>query len=115
MTHDRHGEDQRLDAWLASSTPPPAPAHLRRAILSAAHATLVPTRPHWTTALRQAWRELGGLRIAAPVMAMALAIGLGAANHLWQTSMTNRSTDDLLELALIQGDYGDLLAARTDP
>ncbi|HET9049133.1 MAG TPA: hypothetical protein VFN29_09285 [Chiayiivirga sp.] len=109
----RHpGDDERLDAWLASSQPPAVPAHLRKAILSAT-CSMAPTAPmSWRDSLRALWLELGGLRIAAPVMVMALAIGLGAAQHLWQSSMPTDSGDDLMTLALIDGGYDNLLAAQ---
>ncbi|MCB1567564.1 MAG: hypothetical protein KDI69_01920 [Xanthomonadales bacterium] len=112
MNTPRPHDDNRLDAWLASSQPPSVPAHLRRAILSAAHASAPPAFVSWRESLRALWLELGGLRIAAPVMVIALAIGMGAAQHLWQSSVPTDSGDDLMALALIDGDYDNLLAAQ---
>ena len=116
MSTHRPPDDDRLEAWLASSTPPAPPAQLREAILRSARATGMPTRLSWTQAVRALWTELGGLRVAAPVMALALALGLGTSNQIWQAGdQATTEEDDLLSLALIAEDYGSLLIAGTQP
>lgn len=115
MSRQRSADQDRLDAWLASSQPPPVPAQLRQAILRSAQAAGMPAAPSWRDAVLALWHELGGLRIAAPVMALALAIGMGAAQQLWTSGMQNDNADDLLALALIDDGYSALLSTGTPP
>ena len=116
MSTHRPPDDDRLDAWLASSKPPAPPAQLREAILRSAQTACLPSRLSWTQALRALWAEIGGLRVAAPVMALALALGLGTSNQIWQAGdQATTEEDDLLSLALIDEDYGSLLIAGTQP
>lgn len=107
MKQDSSPDNARLEAWLASSTPPEPPAALRAAILASAshHAVGTPSLS-WAGALHAFWLELGGLRIAAPACALALGIGISVGNGLLQAGMyAPEPTEDLLSLALIQDDY----------
>lgn len=116
MNTPRTPNSDRLDAWLASSTPPAPPAHLRQAILRSVQAASVPPRPSLAMVLRSLWAEIGGLRIAAPVMALALALGLGTANQVWQAEdLVVAADDDLLSLALMDESYSNLLTTETQP
>lgn len=116
MKPPRSPDDDRLDVWLASSTPPEPPAHLRQAILRSVQATPVPPRPSLAHVLRTLWAEIGGLRVAVPVMALALAVGLGTADRVWQAEdPVVVAEDDLLSLALMDESYSNLLTTETQP
>lgn len=116
MSMPRPPNDDQLDAWLATSTPPAPPAHLRQAIMRSVQAASVPTRPSLAMVLRTLWAEIGGLRIAAPVMALALALGLGTTNQVWQAEdPVVVADDDLLSLALMDESYSNLLTTETQP
>ncbi|MCX7556251.1 hypothetical protein OS187_05355 [Xanthomonadaceae bacterium JHOS43] len=94
--------DARLDAWLATSTPPTAPLALRAAILAATQ----PARPRLRDVLAALWHDLGGARMAAPAFALALAAGVGLGSGLMpETLSTEIQESDLLSLALIDDDY----------
>ena len=110
MKPDPSTDNARLDAWLASSTPPEPPAALRAAILAAAPLAIGTFRLSWADALRAFWLDLGGLRIAAPAFALALALGISLGNGLLQAGLhASEPTEDLLSLALIHDDYTSLV------
>ncbi len=110
MKPDPSTDNARLDAWLASSTPPEAPAALRAAILAAAPLAVGTPTPSLADALRAFWFDLGGLRVAAPAFALALALGISVGNGLLQTGLYGAEpTEDLLSLALIHDDYTSLV------
>lgn len=96
--------EARLDDWLATSIPPQPPMALRAAILSRTSAT--PHRAGLREALLGFWQDIGGMRIAAPAFAFALAAGIGLGNGLMpETTSLDDAGDDLLTLALIDDDY----------
>ncbi len=109
MNPDRRNDTERLDAWLASSKPPAPPPALRAAILAAAQASASMPPATWRDVLRHLWYEIGGLRVAAPALAFALAAGIGLGNVLLQAGvLSDGPTEDLLALALIRDDYRSL-------
>ena len=109
MKPDHRNDAERLDAWLASSRPPEPPPSLRAAILATAHAGASAPRANWRDVLRHLWYEIGGLRVAAPALAFALAAGIGLGHVLLQADVLNDNpTEDLLALALIRDDYRSL-------
>lgn len=110
MKTDPSIDNARLDAWLASSTPPEPPAALRAAILAAAPLTVAAPTLSWADALRAFWLDLGGLRVAAPAFALALALGISLGNGLLQSDTQGFEPDeDLLSLALIHDNYTSLV------
>lgn len=110
MKPDSSIDNARLDAWLASSKPPAPPAALRAAILAAAPLAVTASTLSWAEAVRALWLDIGGLRIAAPAFALALAVGISLGNGLLQATVhTTAATDDLLSLALIHDNYTSLV------
>lgn len=103
-----------LDAWLDAASVPPAPRMaLRTAILASAAA-----QPRHAAARSQTlvaglatlWRDLGGARLAAPALAMALAAGIGLGWMLEPPSDTSTEQDgeDFLALAQFTDHYTEL-------
>jgi hypothetical protein len=94
-------EAQSLDALFEPLAPAPdAPSGLRRTILlTVAQEPRAPRGLAQT--LRELWRELGGIRVAAPALAAACAFGIGLA---WMTAPLPDAPDDASEdvLALAQ-------------
>lgn len=95
----------RLDDALAAFQPPPVPAYLRAAVLAAARADAVSPGVSWRDSLRALWHELGGMRVAAPVFALALAAGIALGSGLMPDRAGGDGIDDLLTLALIDDTY----------
>lgn len=109
MQHDHSdaAEQARLDAWLADSNPPPPPAALRtRILLACAPADAIRIGP--LDALRAFWHGIGGLRIAAPAFALALAVGIALGSGL-ATMANDESGEDFMSLALAGDAYQTLL------
>jgi anti-sigma factor RsiW len=66
-----HAAAEELDADLTALPQPTLPAQLIERILATA-----PRRLGWRAALRQLWQDLGGLRLAGPVLACGLMAGM---------------------------------------
>jgi hypothetical protein len=102
-------DDPSLDAELELLRAAPAPrAQLRRDLLAAV--AREPRRLSMPQALAALWRELGGLRLAAPAFAMALAVGVGLS---WLAddgapAGGDESGDDLVALAQFDDAYEGL-------
>ena len=109
-------EASTLDAWLDAAPVPPAPRlDLRAAILAAAAAADAPQRASAPSqsafaALAALWRDLGGARLAAPALAMALAAGVGLGWMLEPPSAVSSEHDseDFLALAQFADHYTEL-------
>lgn len=107
-------EAATLDVWLDAASAPPAPRMvLRTAILAAAaseprHA-VAPSQTLFA-ALATLWRDLGGARLAAPALAMALAAGIGLGWMLEPPSgtSTEQDSEDFLALAQFADHYTEL-------
>ncbi|HPA00827.1 MAG TPA: hypothetical protein PLK29_01185 [Chiayiivirga sp.] len=110
-------QQQSLDAWLATSVPPPAPARLRAAILLAAHEAAASRRSGVLEALLALWQDLGGARLAVPAFALALAlgVGLGAGMLPALSAPSDAANDDLLSLAMIDDGYAVLFTEEVSP
>lgn len=107
-------EAAALDAWLDAAPAPPAPrVALRTAILAAAadapQRTAAPSQ-NFFAALAALWRDLGGARLAAPALAMALAAGVGLGWMLEPPSAisTEQDSEDFLALAQFDDHYTEL-------
>lgn len=127
---DRHGSD--LSRWpdaervaagmLLATSPPMRAAHARAAMLEQRLAAFEAPEP--SSALRRnlladfaaqqarggwqdrLWRQIGGIRIALPAMATALALGVAIGSWLPPPgSSTDANSEDAL--ALLQYDLGD--------
>lgn len=89
-----------LDALLAlDRVPPPSPA-LRRAILLDFDARAA--GGFW----RGLWREIGGLRIAAPALTASLVLGIAGAS-LYEPVSSVPDAPGYAELALFDAPYED--------
>ena len=91
-------EAATLDAQLAAYVPPPPSAELRRALLTQ------PRRGGW---LARLWLEFGGVRIAGPAFALALAAGIGLAEVAApiDAEASVVAEEDLIDVALLDADY----------
>lgn len=100
-----------LDAWLDGFHAPAPSSALRVAILAAAAAEprTAARRSDLLEALLSLWHELGGARLAAPALAMALAAGIGL-GWLFEPSLAGvtEPTDDLLALVQFDDHYMEL-------
>jgi hypothetical protein len=103
--HDESSLDAELD--LLRATPAPR-AQLRHDVLAAV--AREPRRISLLDALVGLWRELGGVRLAGPAFAMALAAGVGLS---WladdsAVGVGDESSDDLVALAQFDDAYEGL-------
>ena len=99
---------RELDALLDTFEAPPPRVELRRTILLAvAREPRQPARgllESW----RELWRELGGARIAAPALVLALGVGVGLD---WATTpplVAEADSEDLLTLVQFEETYTEL-------
>ena len=95
--------DDELDLLRAA----PAPRTQLRADVLAAIAR-EPRRANWRDALGALWRDLGGVRLAGPAFAMALAAGIGLGWALEETPVDDGGDDDLIALAQLDDAYAGL-------
>lgn len=99
-----------LDQALAllADAPLPSPGLRRRILLSAAAEPPALRGPG--ALLRALWQELGGIRMAGPAMAMAMAFGIGLA---WMTAPlpddAGYGAEDMLALMQFDQDYEEIL------
>jgi ferric-dicitrate binding protein FerR (iron transport regulator) len=105
-----HDEARRaaleLDALLDSLEAPPPRAGLRRDILLAVAREPRSGSRGLLAAWRALWRELGGARIAAPALVLALGVGLGLD---WATTpAVSADGEDLLALVQFEESYPEL-------
>ena len=95
---------ERLDALLDSAALPPPSAALRRAVID----SFVNRPLGLAESLRLLWRELGGLRIAAPALAASLAMGVAMGSWLPATDTVDTEvaagSSDADLLSLVQYD-----------
>lgn len=111
MTTDHESPDQAraLDALLAADVVPQPRAGLRRAILLDIQARSA--GGFW----RALWRELGGLRIAGPVLSASLAVGIAVAAMLEpatpapDSDVASEEAPGYAEFALLDGAYEEYL------
>jgi hypothetical protein len=99
-----------LDAELALLQPVPAPASgLRRQILLAAAREPRSGTRGILELLAGLWRELGGARIAAPALALAIAAGIGLGWDTGPMGDADEDGEDLLLLAQFDENYSEFL------
>jgi hypothetical protein len=103
-----HAQAAALDQTLATLDAVPDVPHLRRAVLLA-----VAQEPHrasqsMTQRLLELWQALGGARLAAPALTLALAAGIGLG---WSLEPTETDADELalIELAQLDDAYAAVL------
>lgn len=100
---------QALEEQLAALPQPALPAALAQRILANA-----PQRSGWTQALRQLWSELGGLRLAGPVLACGLMAGITW--PMLETPLSTSSDDpDLISVAQLGEEQWDISDLETAP
>jgi hypothetical protein len=105
---DAWSQARELDVLLDALAAPPPPSGLRRNVLLA-----VAREPRISSrgllgAWRELWRDLGGARIAAPALVLALGVGVGLD---WATTPTlagDADAEDLLTLVQFEETYTEL-------
>lgn len=100
-------EARELDAWLDALDAPPPRVGLRREILLAVSREPRGARG-WFAAWRELWHELGGTRIAAPALVLALGVGLGLDWATTPAFVADAAPEDLLTLVQFDDTLTDL-------
>lgn len=101
-----------LDTELDLLAAPDPSASLRRAILDAVarDARIAEPRLSLLQSLRALWGELGGVRLAGPAFAMALAAGVSLGWMLEpMPPLDDTASEDLLALAQFDDSYTELI------
>jgi hypothetical protein len=106
-TDDLHGAVQ-LDAQLDALALPPVSPDLRRRVLLAVAREPRRAGVFSRLWLRELWEELGGARIAAPALAMALGAGLGLGWLTPPSAADEADPEDLIALVQFDDSYAEL-------
>lgn len=101
-------EARALDALLDTLDAPAPRIGLRREVLLAvAREPSAPARG-WFASLAELWRDLGGARIAAPALVLALGVGVGLDWAMTPPLTTGSDAEDLLTLVQFEESYAEL-------